>query len=307
VKILITGATGMLGRALVKNLAFQSHEILTPTRLELDLLIQDQVFNYLDSNEPDLIIHCAAQVGGIAANINDPAVFLMNNLSIDNNLLSAARKIKLRNLIYIASSCMYPKNYRQPLVETDVLKGALEETNEGYAIAKIAGTKTTVFVAEQEKLNWKVLVPSNLYGPGDSYDPAKSHLLAAIIRKVSEAKTKNTREIDVWGSGNARREFTFINDLADFIGANLEKTLSWPTMMNVGCGTDYSVNEFYEAAIMVAGAKLTLRNDLSKPEGMKQKLLDSSIARSLGWNPTTTLYEGISLSFEDFNKWSLNG
>ena len=299
-KILVTGSTGMLGRAILTCLKQERHEILAPLRAQLDLTHSTETFNYINLQKPELIIHCAAQVGGIAANIEYPADFLLNNIRIDNNVLSSARGAQVQNFIYIASSCMYPKDYRQPLSESDLLQAPLEPTNEGYAIAKIAGSKSTIAIGRQDKLNWKVLIPSNLYGPWDSYDPLKSHLLASIVRKVSEAKVSGEKFIEVWGSGDARREFTFVGDVANFISVNLSTINNWPEFMNLGCGEDFTVNEFYLAAMKVAGLNLTLRHNLSKPEGMMRKLLDSNLARNHGWRPRTTLQEGLSAAFDDY-------
>jgi GDP-L-fucose synthase len=198
---------------------------------------------------------------------------------------------------------MYPKDFRQPLVETDILHGPLEPTNEGYALAKIAGSKLCEYASKAMGVNYKTIIPSNLYGPGDNFNPGTSHLLASVIRKVHEAKLGNAKVIDVWGSGLARREFTFIDDLANWIVARVRDLQSLPPVLNLGFGTDYRVNDFYEKAIELLDVDAVLEHDLSRPEGMKAKLMDSSLAREqFGWKPETDLEQGILLTYEWFLK-----
>lgn len=301
-KVLITGAAGMLGSALLRTFeSSQDHEVLPITRRDLDLRSKVDFENKLRSFSPDLIIHAAAKVGGIQANISHPVDFLADNLQMDTNVITTSLANGVPNLLYVGSSCMYPKDYRQPLVESDILQAPLEPTNEGYAIAKIAGSKLCEYASKSHGVNYKTIIPSNLYGPGDNFNPGSSHLLASVIRKVHEAKAAGSHEIDVWGSGNARREFTYIDDLSEWIASKAPSMNSLPPVLNVGIGIDYSVNEFYQTALDSLGVAANLKHDLSKPEGMQSKLMDSSLARkSFGWNPKTDLKTGIAKTYEWF-------
>lgn len=301
-KVLITGAAGMLGSALLRSFeASENHEVLPLTRADLDLRSKSDFENQLANFRPDLVIHAAAKVGGIQANISHPVEFLADNLQMDTNIITASLAHGVENLLYIGSSCMYPKDYRQPLEEADILKAPLEPTNEGYAIAKIAGSKLCEYASKSLGVGYKTIIPSNLYGPGDNFNPSTSHLLASVIRKVHEAKISNSAEIEVWGSGNARREFTFIDDLSEWIVESSAVLRELPSVLNVGIGIDYSINEFYQTALDSLGVRASLRHDLSKPEGMHAKLMDSSIARQqYGWSPKTDLKTGIAKTYEWF-------
>lgn len=292
-KVLITGAGGMLGSSIKESALAAGWDFVAPTSKELDLRNQEETLNYLSSNKVTSIIHCAAKVGGIQANIDFPADFIIDNLRIDSSIINAARFNQVENFLYFASSCMYPKNNKQPMCEEDLLQGQLEPTNEGYAIAKIAATKSVESVAAQDKLNWKVLIPSNLYGPRDNFDPKSSHLVPAIIRKVSEAVRTNADLIEIWGSGKARREFTYVGDLANFVVNNFFVNSHWEPKMNIGIGIDYSINEYYETIGNLLNFQGKFIHLIDKPEGMYQKLLDSSIAVKHGWNPKTTLEMGL--------------
>ena len=290
----------MLGRAISEALtnSHGNHLIYTPAHSELDLLDLAAVRHYLSENKIDSIIHCAALVGGIQANIENPFEYLNTNIRLDSNLMSAAQIGKITNFLYIASSCMYPARTSQPMKETQLFTGALEETNEGYALAKIVGTKTVQAVGKS--LNWRTLVLSNLYGPGDKYDISTSHLVAAIIRKVIEAKNVKAQNIRMWGTGNVRREFTFVNDIAEYVSHILFNLDQIPQIMNLGSGTDYSVKEYYDLVCEAAGYSGEIISDPTQPEGMLSKLLDSSIANKNGWEPTTDIRSGIKIAIEDF-------
>lgn len=301
-KVLITGAAGMLGGGLLRKLEGQAaFEAKGLTRSNLDLRDQLSFERELNEFRPDLVIHAAAKVGGIQANISQPVDFLAANLQMDSNVITTCLANGVRNFIYIGSSCMYPKDYRQPLVESDILMAPLEPTNEGYAIAKIAGSKLCEYASRSLDVNYKTLIPSNLYGPGDNFNPSSSHLLASIIRKVHEAKVAGSSEISVWGSGEARREFTFIEDLTDWIIGSMDKIATWPDRLNLGIGVDYSVNEFYAAALAELSVDARLTHDLTKPEGMKAKLMDSSLAsQNYGWAPKTDIRLGIRKTYDWF-------
>lgn len=291
--VLITGGRGLLGSS-IKELAESSGwSIQAPTSDELDLRDMDATFKYLSSRKIGTIIHCAAKVGGIQANIDAPADFILENSLLDSSVISSARKLGINNFIYFGSSCMYPKQNKQPMAEEDILTGALEPTNEGYALAKIMGAKSINAVSRQDGLNWKVLIPSNLYGPRDNFDERTSHLIPAIIRKISKAISLGSNEIEIWGSGNARREFTYVEDVARFVIDNLASISKWKDLMNIGFGKDYSINDYYKSIGDYLGFDGIYINDHSKAEGMFQKLLDSSTAKAFGWDPKIDLGLGI--------------
>jgi GDP-L-fucose synthase len=250
---------------------------------------------------PDVIIHAAAKVGGIHANIAHPVEFLAENQMIDSNVLLGALEHSVPNFIYVGSSCMYPRDYRQPLVESDILAAPLEPTNEGYALAKISGSRLATYISREHQLNYKTIIPSNLYGPGDNFDAKSSHLVAACLAKVHWAKVNGHTSIDVWGDGLARREFTFVDDLSKWLVRALPSMQTWPELMNLGLGKDYSVNEFYQAAMTAVDYKVDLVHDLSKPTGMHQKLMDSSLATaSCDWRPETDIELGMKATYTNF-------
>jgi GDP-L-fucose synthase len=291
--ILITGSGGMLGGSILDAAQHSGLSVLHPLRAELDLRDKAKIENYFNDHDIDTVIHCAARVGGISANIESPADFILENLLIDSNLLTIARDKKVKTLIYFGSSCMYPRDFPQPLREIDILGGPLEPTNESYALAKISAARVVASTAIQDGLSWRVLIPSNLYGPGDNFNPSSSHLVASIINKAIEAKLNELSEIEIWGDGNARREFTFVGDVAKFVIDNLHTISSWSLMMNIGAGVDYSVREYYEKVCEKLNLSVRFTFDKSKPAGMKQKLMSSALAQKIGWNPTTQLDEGL--------------
>ncbi len=292
--ILITGSRGMLGSSMLAQAKRFGLDVLHPLKSELDLRHESQIQSYFENHEIEAIIHCAARVGGISANIQNPADFILENLVIDSNLLSIARDMQVQKLIYFGSSCMYPRDFRQPLVESDILGGPLEPTNESYALAKISAARAVTTTAIQDALQWRVLIPSNLYGPGDNFDPASSHLVASIINKVLDAKKKSFTQIEIWGDGKARREFTYVEDVAEFVINNLSRISNWDLMMNIGAGEDHSILEYYEQVCKVLNIEATFSFNLSKPIGMTQKLMSSSSARKHGWHPSTTLEVGLA-------------
>lgn len=297
-RVLITGGNGMLGSALNRIGSDSGLTILSPSRKELDLENEVATFRYIEANPVDAIVHAAAKVGGIAANIAHPVEFLTQNIGIDRNILNASFQLGVNKLIYVGSSCMYPRNLSHPMKENEILSGPLETTNEGYALAKLVGSKTVEYVAQTKELAWRNIIPSNLYGPNDHFEPERSHLLAAIIEKVSYAKRNNLFEVEMWGDGEVRREFTYVDDVASFMIKSLERLEVLPTTMNLGVGIDYTVREYYEIVIKSFEAQLKIVADPSKPAGIKRKLLDVSLARSFGWEPKTGIESGIESTID---------
>lgn len=303
VKIVVTGAGGMLGRALIAAItsARPDDHVVPLTRHDADLRDQDAVRHFFETARPDLVLHAAARVGGIAANIAHPTAYLAENLAIDSHVIESAREFGVTDLVYFGSSCMYPRDYRQPLVEDDMLAAPLEPTNEGYAIAKIAGSKLCEYISREHGLNYRTLIPSNLYGPHDHFGSAASHLVAAAIFKAHEAKRSGAASIDVWGDGTARREFTYVGDLASWVAGNLDHVQNWEPRMNVGYGDDHSVLEYYRFALEAVGYDCQLITDPSKPAGMHQKLMDSSLAATRhAWHPNTDIKTGMKLAYAAF-------
>lgn len=292
-KILVTGATGMLGQALVEALSQQkSLQIFTPPRQFLDYTNKVAVLDYFKDQRFDFVYHLAAKVGGIAANIADPVGFFYDNMQINLNVIHAAHMCHVKHFINVGSSCMYPRN-REILKEEDLLSGELEPTNEGYAISKISSMLYCKYLSQQFNLHYKTVVPCNLYGEHDHFDPVKAHLVPAIIRKIHEAKMRQDPNVTIWGDGEARREFMHVADLVSGLIKALKEYDSMPMLMNMGLGHDYSINEYYAIAAKVMGYKGQFIHDLNKPAGMKKKLVDIARAKSWGWMPQVSIDEGI--------------
>jgi GDP-L-fucose synthase len=306
-KVLVTGARGMLGSSVVRALAKNpNYEVIGWTRVSVDLRNPAETLSALQGEMPDYVIHCAARVGGIQANIDSPADFLLENIQIDSSILSAAQKLGINNFVYVGSSCMYPKDYRQPLVESDLLAAPLEETNEGYALSKIVGSKLATYISKQYGMNYKTIIPSNLYGPGDNFDSKSSHLVAACLKKAIAAKEHSESEILVWGDGKARREFTYVDEVSDWLASALPSIGEWPHAMNLGLGVDFSVEDFHKYALDASGHEAELVFQPEKPAGMRQKLMDSSLARNgFGWNPKILPDNGMRLTLESIEGESL--
>ena len=305
-KILITGSTGMVGKNIVENNA-DNHVLLTPSRNEVDLLDYNKIYNYIKENQPDLIIHVAGVVGGIQANISNPVKFLVDNTEIGKNVITAAKNNKIKRLINVASSCMYPRYAPNPLKEEMILTGELEPTNEGYALAKIFAQRLCTYINREDSFfEYKTVIPCNLYGRWDKFDEKKSHMVPAAIRKIHEAKVKNKNEVVIWGTGTARREFMYAGDFADFIWFAVKNFDIVPETMNVGLGYDFTINQYYETIAKVIGYRGKFIHDLSKPEGMKQKLVDITKLEKLGWKPKHTLEEGVKKTYEFFLEHYIN-
>jgi len=297
-RVLITGGNGMLGSALKRFGNDAGLTILSPSRQELNLNNEVRTLQYLEANPVDAVVHAAAKVGGIAANIAQPVEFLTQNIAIDSNILNASLHFGIEKLIYVGSSCMYPRNISHPMKESEILSGPLEITNEGYALAKLVGCKIVEYVAHSKELIWRNFIPSNLYGPNDHFEPERSHLLAAIIQKVDYAKSHNLHEVEMWGDGEAKREFTYVDDVARFMMNSLDRLETLPTTMNLGVGVDHTVREYYEIVSNLFGTNLQIVADPSKPSGIKRKLLDVSLAQNFGWDPKTTLESGIESTID---------
>ena len=292
-RVLVTGANGMLGKSICNKFKSEGFEVIETTRDNVDLRNFQETFGYLSKQKFELLIHCAATVGGIKANINGNTKFFLDNISIDYSVLSAARSLKIQNLVYIGSSCMYPANTPHRLKENEILNGPLESTNEGYALAKIFGSRMTSSIALEDDVNWRIFVASNLYGDNDHFNDDTSHLLAAIISKAFAAKAKNEKTIEMWGDGTPRREFTFVDDFAEWIFKSSNFLESLPYILNVGIGEDHSVLELYEKVLKNLNLDITIVPNLSISNGVASKLMDSNLARSFGWNPKVFIDEGI--------------
>ncbi|HGF6562051.1 NAD-dependent epimerase/dehydratase family protein [Providencia sp. wls1922] len=296
-KLFITGGNGMVGRNIITLANKLGINIVAPTKAELNLNCQQSIRACLEYHKPDFVIHCAGLVGGIQANIAAPYDFCYQNLLIGMNVIQASFDAGIQKLINLGSSCMYPREADNPLQEPSILTGTLEPTNEGYAIAKIAIARLTEYLSQQHGVKYKTLIPCNLYGYWDKFSPEKSHMIPSVIYKLDTAIRNGINEVDIWGDGLSRREFMFAEDLADFIIYSLNKFDLVPSCMNVGLGFDYSINEYYETIGKVVGYTGIYTHDLSKPAGMKQKLVDTTEQTKLGWSPKTSLKEGIMKTY----------
>ena len=300
--IFVAGHRGMVGSAISRRLLNGGFtRVIGRTRSELNLLDRRSVREFFEQERPSIVIDAAAKVGGILANNEQPVEFLLQNLTIQNNLIEAAADTGARKLLFLGSSCIYPKMAPQPISEDSLLTGPLEPTNDAYAIAKIAGIKLCQSYARQYGKNFISAMPTNLYGPHDNYDLRNSHVLPALIRKVHEAKQAGAKCIAVWGSGNPRREFLHTDDLADACVFLLEH-YDQPDLINVGCGEDVTIRELAETVCDVLGFEGTLEFDPTKPDGTPRKLLDIQRIKSLGWSPRIPLRVGIADAYDWFIK-----
>ena len=313
-KIFIAGHTGMVGSAIKRNLISKGYKkLLCPKRQDLDLLNQSQVENWFKDNKPDVVILAAAKVGGINANSKFSADFILENLKIQNNVIENAWRFNVKRFLFLGSSCIYPKLATQPLREDYLLNGKLEKTNESYAIAKIAGIKLCAALKNQYGFDAISLMPTNLYGQGDNYNLANSHVLPAMIRKFYDAKTKRIDKVTCWGTGAPKREFLFVDDLAEasiFILENIStdnETLyddlgNFCGLLNVGFGSDVSIKDLAELISKIVGYEGEIEWDASKPDGTPRKLLDVSRLNKLGWSAKTNLETGIKLTLKSYIK-----
>jgi len=301
-KIFVAGHRGMVGSALIRALeAAGFSKLLKRDRSELDLGDSAAVSKFFSKEKPEVVIFAAARVGGIKANNDQPVEFLLENLRVQNSVIAAAHENGARKLLFLGSSCIYPKLAPQPIPETALLSGPLEPTNEAYAIAKIAGVKLCQAFSREYGANFVSAMPTNLYGPNDNFDLETSHVLAALLRKAFEAKKSSARELVVWGTGTPHREFLHVDDCASACLFLLEKYDS-PEIVNVGCGEDISIRELAELVCQVVGFDGELSWDKTKPDGTPRKLLDVSKLRGLGWTPTIPLRDGIAQTYDWFLK-----
>ena len=297
--VFVAGHRGMVGGALVRRLAQEKVELVTAGRSELDLRDQATVFDWFAAKTPQVVFLAAAKVGGIAANDTLRAEFLYDNLAIAANVIHAAYVNRTEKLMFLGSSCIYPKLAPQPLREDAMLTGPLEPTNEPYAIAKIAGIKMAEAYRSQYACDFISVMPTNLYGPGDNYHPEYSHVVAALIRRFHEAKLARTPDVVVWGTGTPRREFLYVDDMADAC-VHLMKTYSAAGMVNIGVGEDITIAEFARLVADAVGYAGMIRFDTTRPDGTPQKLLDVSRLTALGWRARTSLKDGIKLAYQAY-------
>lgn len=298
-KILLTGANGMVGRNILEVAKKHNYEFLSPSSSALNLLDADATHKYILKHKPDMIIHAAGIVGGIQANMSQPVKFLVENMQMGLNILLASNNNSVTKFVNLSSSCMYPRAAKNPLSEELILKGELEPTNEGYALAKIASTRLCEYI-QQENPNflYKTIIPCSLYGRFDKFDSNYSHMIPSVIRKLDKAKTNNEQEVEIWGDGEARREFMYAADLADFIFYAIDNLNLMPQNLNVGLGKDYSINEYYQLVAKVVGYTGKFKHDLRKPVGMKQKLIDDTKLKEFGWGYKINLEDGLQKTYE---------
>lgn len=298
-RVFVAGHRGMVGSAIVRRLSKEGCSVLTIARSDLDLTKEDLTQRWFANNRPEVVVNAAGRVGGISANSSYPAEFLCENLAIELSIVKACHAIAVDRLLFLGSSCIYPKFANQPIAESELLTGPLEPTNEWYAVAKIAGIKMCQAYRTQYGDDFISAMPTNLYGPGDNYHPEHSHVPAALIRRFHEAKMQKTPTVTVWGTGKPLREFLHVDDLADAC-VFLLKNYSNDLPINVGSGTEISIANFAAAIARTVGYEGDLVFDASKPDGTPRKLLDSSLLLSMGWNPTISFEEGLSGAYKNF-------
>ena len=297
--VLLTGGSGMVGRNILAHSKSSKWNIISPSSMEMDLTSYDSTLNYIKKIRPDIIIHAAGKVGGISANLSYPVDFLVTNLDLGRNIILAAREAGVKKMINLGSSCMYPRNAPNPLSEELILQGELEPTNEGYALAKIIAARLCSYINnEDSKFQYKTMIPCNLYGPYDKFEPGHSHLIPAIIHKTRQAIKNEETEIEIWGDGNARREFMHADDAADAIFYALTNFEEMPFLLNIGVGYDYSVNEFYSTAAEIMNYQGKFIHNLHKPVGMKQKSVSIEKQTEWGWKPKTSLIQGVQSTYD---------
>jgi GDP-L-fucose synthase len=309
VRALLTGGGGMLGSSIAAAWQVQrpDDELIVLTRRDVDLSNSEATRTAIAEAAPDAVIHTAAFVGGISDKLSRPLPYLTENLRLDASVLDAVVAADVPRYIYTGSAAAYPAAAANPIGESALFTGPLEPANEGYGLAKLAGITAVGYAARQTGNDYRAILPSNLYGPGDTFAPDRAHLIASTLRKTHEAKVSGAGHVDVWGDGTARREFTFAPDVAAWIVGELETVADWPLVMNVGAGDDHTIREFYELAREVVGFDGELKFDPSKPAGVARRLIDSSVARTHGWRPVTSMSAGMAECYRSFLSRSANG
>lgn len=301
-KIFVAGHNGMVGSSICRELKKKGYKkIITIEKKKLNLLNQEKVFKFLKKIKPKLTIIAAARVGGILANSKQKHQFIYENLQIQNNLIHGSYLAETKNLIFLGSSCIYPKNCKQPMKEDFILSGKLEETNDAYALAKLAGIKMCENYSKNYKLNYKSFMPPNMYGPGDNYDLLTSHFFSALIKKIHLAKKYNKKYIKVWGSGKPRRELLFVDDFAKAIVFFMNLKIKEP-FLNIGTGKEHSIDWYVKFLLKKLNVKLSIKYDKTKPDGVKSKMLDVTKAKKYGWKQKENLDNGLYLTLQDFYK-----
>ena len=303
-KIFVAGHNGLVGSAILRKLKREGYRnIITINRSRLDLTNQNKVFNFLKKKKPKFIFIAAAKVGGIYSNNKFKAEYIYSNLSIQNNIIHAAFKCNIKDLIFLGSSCVYPKLCKQPIKEEYLLNGKLEKTNEPYAVAKIAGIKMCESYNYQYKTNYKCLMPTNTFGPNDNYDSLNSHFFPSLIRKIHYLKNKKTKNLVIWGDGSPKREVIFVDDIADACIFFMKKRIK-QTIINIGTGKDYTIREyaFLINKIINPGKKLKIKLDKTKPNGTPRKVLNIKLAKSYGWEAKTDIKSAVEITYKDYLK-----
>lgn len=298
-KVWVAGHSGMVGSNIAKRLKQENCDILTTTREELDLRDQSAVYSWIQNNKPDAIFLAAAKVGGIHANNTYPADFIEQNITLQQNIIHGAHLADVEKLVFLGSSCIYPKECKQPIKEEYLLTGSLEATNEWYAIAKIAGIKMCQAYRKQFDRDYISIMPTNLYGPGDNFHPQNAHVPAALLQRFHDAKEKDLEKVDVWGTGNPLREFLYVEDMAD-ASVFLMKNYSGYDHINVGTGTEISIRDFAQKIKEVVGFEGRIEQDTSKPDGTFRKVMDVLALNKMGWHAKTSLDDGLKLYYQWF-------
>ena len=306
-KIFLAGHRGLVGSSILRKLKEKNYKnIITATRSELDLTNQKKVLSFIKKNKPNFIFIAAAKVGGIYSNNKYKGEFIYNNILIQTNLIHSAYLCGIKNLIFLGSSCVYPRLCKQPIKESYLLDGQLEKTNDAYAVAKIAGIKMCESYNEQYKTNYKCLMPTNTFGPNDNYHELNSHFLPSLIRKAHDIKVKNKNNLTLWGNGMAKREIIYVDDLADACIFLMKKKTNH-TLINIGTGKDYLIKEYAKQIleIIVPNKKIKIKYDRSKPNGTPRKILDVSLAKNYGWSAKTNLKDAVLKTYESYKKNNL--
>lgn len=301
-RALLTGGGGMLGSSITEAWRRRraDDEIVVLRRDDVDLTDAAATAAVVARTAPDIVIHTAAYVGGIGDKIARPLPYLLDNVRIDASVLGAVVACDVPRYVYTASAAAYPASAPSPIAEDALFGGRLEPANEGYGLAKLTGLTAVGYAARQTGHGYRAILPSNLYGPRDSFDPERSHLIAATLRKTHAARESGSPHVEVWGDGTARREFTFAPDLADWLVASVDDIEAWPAFMNIGAGVDHSIRDFYELACEIVGYEGELAFDTTKPSGVPRRLVDSAVARAHGWQPRTAIRDGMAQCYDSF-------